>query len=273
VNYTPVTADAERAQRDAKYALDIAHSYVEQMPEGRAFLAEKTIVEFGPGINLGTALILACWGARQVTVCDRFQVSFQHNYHVPVYKAIIDLLLKESSAVNISPLRTVLERGSHITPELRSEACALEELAERYPCTFDISLSNAVFEHLYHPLQAFNSLYSCMSQGSRGYHQVDFRDHRDFTKPLEYLLIDEFSFHVMMRDRHCECGNRLRPHQMRSMFENAGFSQVEFYPNMWAEPTYLEDFIPRLRASGMSSYSHLDTDLLKIVSGRFVVVK
>lgn len=272
-NYGRVVADDERIAKDSQYAFNIARSYADQMPEGRRSLADQTIVEFGPGINFGTALVLACWGARQVTVCDRFLASYQLDYHGPVYQAVMDLVLKDNPTTDVSPLRDCIERRGHLTPRLRGESCALEELAKKYPDTFDIALSNAVFEHLYHPLQAFKSLHICMKSNGVGYHQVDFRDHRDFSKPLEYLLLDEFSFHAMMTERHCECGNRVRPHEMRAMFACAGFRRIEFFENMWSEAAYLQDFVPRLRKSEMSSYSDLDADLLKVISGRYVITK
>jgi len=264
----------EQIKLDAKYAIDIAKSYVSQMPGGLTFLANKEFLELGPGVNFGTALVLLCWGAGRATVSDRFQYhlgSFQADYHVPLYQEIIAMLRAEKPGVDLQPLEEVIRDGKHETRRLSFDTTPLEKLAEKYPEAFDITLSNAVFEHLYHPLKALDSLRRTTRLGGMGFHQVDFRDHRDFSQPLEYLLLDEFSFHEMLEERNCECGNRIRPDEMLALFRYVGFDDVEFFPNMWAPPEYLVDLIPRLRAADFSPYADISLDRLQVISGRFVV--
>lgn len=271
VNHVRQDTNEERIARDAKYAVDIAKSYVGQMPSGRAFIQDKELVELGPGVNFGTALVLLSWGARKATVSDRFLASFQAEYHVPVYREVIGLLQREEPSVDLRAFEEVISTGKHETSQLSCDTTPLETLAEKYPEAFDITLSNAVFEHLYHPMKALTSLHRATRPGGSGFHQVDFRDHRDFSKPLEYLQLDEFSFHEMLEERHCECGNRIRPDEMLALFRHVGFDAVEFFPNMWAAPEYLADFIPRLRASSFSPYADISSDRLQVISGRFVV--
>lgn len=273
VNYTLQDTNPTRILEDANYSLKIARSYIDNMPGGRDFIKGKSVVELGPGVNFGTALILVCWGAESVTVSDRFLSEFQTDYHTPVYKAIIKLLLDDNRDCDIQPIRDVVDAGGYQTSRLKCDKNALEDLATHYPDTFDITLSNAVFEHLYHPLKALNSLYLSMKHGGIGLHQVDFRDHRDFSKPLEYLLFDEFSFHEMLRERHCECGNRIRPDEMHAMFEHIGFNKVEFTPNMWADKEYQKDLLPRLRGAKFSPYADIATERLNVISGRFLIIR
>lgn len=274
VNQMVLETDPERIKRDAKYAIDVAKSYVSQMPDGRTFLANKEFVELGPGVNFGTALVLLCWGARRATVSDRFQHhlgSFQADYHIPVYREIVTMLRAEEPSVDLQPLEDVINGSKHEVGRLFCDTTPLEKLAEKYPEAFDITLSNAVFEHLYHPRKALDSLRRATRMGGMGFHQVDFRDHRDFSRPLEYLLLDEFSFHEMLEERHCECGNRIRPDEMLALFRDVGFDDVEFIPNMWAPQEYLLDFVPRLKAAGFSPYADISLDRLQVISGRFVV--
>ena len=183
------------------------------------------------------------------------------------------MVKSDDPTANTKSFVDCIEAQAHISTTLSCEAGALEELATKHPEEFDITLSNAVFEHLYHPLAGLRSLHDSMAPNSVGYHQVDFRDHRDFSMPLEYLLLDEFSFHALMEERHCECGNRVRPHEMQMMFDLAGFSQVRFEANMFAEQHYLDDFLPRLRQSRISPYFDLDSRYLDAISGRFEIVK
>jgi SAM-dependent methyltransferase len=82
--------------------------------------------------------------------------------------------------------------------------CPAEHLAEATTERFDVTLSNAVLEHVFDPLRAAVNLHRVTAPGGIGFHQVDFRDHRDFTRPLEYLLLDEFSY---VRMFHGSTGN------------------------------------------------------------------
>jgi hypothetical protein len=100
-------------------------------------------------------------------------------------------------------------------------------------------------------------------------HQVDCRDHRDFSRPLEYLLLDEFSFHELLTERNAEFGNRIRPDELLAMFDENDFDEVELSPNMWAENDYLEEFVPRLRAARSSPYSDINVERLRPICGLF----
>ena len=112
VNHKLQESNPERIIRDAKYAIDIARSYVSEMPDGRTFLANKEFVELGPGVNFGTALVLLSWGASKATVSDRFLSSFQADYHVPVYQKIMSMLRSEDPDAGMSPFEEVISGGT-----------------------------------------------------------------------------------------------------------------------------------------------------------------
>jgi len=265
--------DKERIEQDAQYAIGAAHSYVNGIPDGITGLPGKSVIELGPGSNFGAALILRCWGAGRVTVADRFLARFDVEYHVPLYQRIASILKTEDSNTITEPLDRCAAERSHLSDYVGTFNIPLEKLSEVAPDQFDVTLSNAVLEHLYHPLHAIQSLQRISRTPSVGLHQVDFRDHRDFSRPLEYLLLDEFSFHEMLTERNGECGNRLRPDEMQAMFVQAGFHNVHFTPDIWSKADYLDDFIPRLRASTSSPYSDIESARLAIVSGRFMIKK
>jgi hypothetical protein len=271
VNYGALPTDDARIRADAEYALRIARSYVSLLDRGAASLSGKTVIELGPGPNLGTALALRCMGAKRVAVADRFLVRYQPGYHDRVYRALTKLLKSGDSETDVEALERCVAERRHAPQALALIETPLETLSQAAGERFDLTLSNAVLEHLYHPMQALRSLAAISAPNSVGLHQVDFRDHRDFSRPLEYLLLDEFSFHELLQGCHAECGNRVRPDAMHSMFSGAGFASVDFSPNIWADDAYLADFVPRLRAAKASPYAGADERNLHVVSGRFTV--
>lgn len=273
VNYQPLDAASAAIEKDAAYAIATAQSYVDCFPTGLSHLTGRSILELGPGPHFGAALVMLCWGADRVTVADRFLVPFDAGYHIPLYKRLAALLQERGAAVSIDPISEVLRRREHAAAGLTIYSAPLEELSAFGDSRFDITVSNAVFEHLFNPRAAIASLYKLTADCGMGLHQVDFRDHRDFSRPLEFLLEDERSFAVLFEKEFGQTGSRIRPFQMEAMFRDAGFGVVDFRVNLSTEPTYLENFVPRLRASPASPFCTSDIDSLNAISGRFVVKK
>jgi len=98
---------------------------------------------------------------------------------------------------------------------------------------------------------------------------VDFRDHRDFSRPLEYLLLPTDEFEAMFTERHGECGRQMRPAEMQDALQRAGFTVRHFSPNIDAATDYLADVAARLKDTATSPYRNWTADQLKVVSGRF----
>ena len=270
INYrAPVRTNSE-IESDAEYCVECARSYVAALPHGKSDLFDKAVLEIGPGPNFATALILKCWGAAKVSVSDRFLVQFDRDYHRALYREVAKRLVSEDRNTNVTPLETCARFG-HIRRQVSYHELPLEELSKEFTSFFNITLSNAVLEHLYRPKQAIATLYAITAPGGIGLHQVDFRDHRDFNQPLEYLLLDEVNFARLFEYSHGECGNRIRPYQMEEMFREAGFTEVSFEVNLDVSPEYLIHFLPRLRSANSVSFSSLPEEYLTAIGGRFVV--
>jgi hypothetical protein len=130
-------------------------------------------------------------------------------------------------------------------------------------------------------IEGLNSTMQVIQRRTYGYRDVEYMRRKILTacllrkeqKEPTRICVEPVSFHAMMTETHCECGNRVRPHEVRAMFACAGFGRIEFFKNMWSEVGYLQDSVPRLRQSEMSSFSDVDADLLKVISGRQVITK
>ena len=273
VNLQPLDASAEVIERDARYAINIAESYADNFPGGRAGIQGLSWLELGPGTNLGSALVLLAWGASHVGVADRFLVPYQASYHDALYRRIRALIEDDAGPVDTRPLDAVLERREHAASNFFVYNTALEDLGEVISVLYDVTASNAVLEHLFDPAKAIAALGRLTAPGGHSVHQVDFRDHRSFDGPLTFLLEDERSFASIFEKSNGETGNRVRPYQMAAMFSQAGFSEVRFHSNMEADDTYLREFVPLLRRTVKTPFHAVDETKLRSISGRFVVRK
>jgi SAM-dependent methyltransferase len=270
VNWLKPDSSPVAIERDAMYALKIGSEYLELLRSRNRPVTGASVVELGPGHNYGSVLVLSCHGAN-VAVADRFPVPWDCDYHPNFYNALMDKFNALYPNHDITPIARYVE-GSGTGKEVRVIASPAEHLEEVADESIDIVLSNAVLEHAESPVDVARELFRITRPGGSGVHQIDFRDHRDFSRPLEYLLLGAGTFEAMFAERHGECGRQIRHYEMWHLFEMAGFSITEFDANWVAQDDYLDDFLPRLRAS-QSIYRDVPRSELRIISGRFFLNK
>jgi SAM-dependent methyltransferase len=271
VDYGLLVATPKQVEEAARYAIEVARYYVGDLPGGLEGLRGRSVLELGPGTSFASTLLLRCLGAARVAVCDRFLSPFRESFHVPIYRRALELLATEFPGADPGPLERCIRYARYDDADIECIHAALEDFVSLSREPFDVTVSNAVLEHLYHPLRAMRGLANVMKPGAIGIHQVDFRDHRDFDRPLEYLLLDEFSFVELLAAMNGGCGNRIRPRQLSAIIERAGFEVQKFQPVKQASPEYLAGFLPRLRACAESAYCQLPEDDLRVTGGKFIL--
>lgn len=253
------------------YALQVAGHYVtwltrvwDSPADPIRPLAGRRILELGPGPTLGSAVLLACAGAR-MSVADRFLSQWDPAFHGPFYAELLRRVLDRGPAY-VEPIRRILAVGQ-FEPVLQCYPFGAEQIT-RIDGQFDGVLSNAVLEHVEDIHATALNLSAKTAPGGLGFHQVDFRDHRNFDRPLEYLTLDAPTFEALRSECHCECGARWRMSDVALAFETVGFS-VRASANMFATPEYLADVRPRLHPE----FADLDDTELAAISGLFSVTR
>lgn len=232
-------------------------------------LAGKPILMIGPGHDLYSSMVFAGHGA-QVYIAEKYPIVWDEQFHPKFYRRLRRLLRHDFPTANLTSLQTVIASGQHDTiPKIEMLLCGLEEISALADNSIDISLSNAVFEHLYDAERAIQELFRVTRPGGTGYHQIDFRWHRDFDNPLEYCTLTEEVFLDIAADCNYECGNRLRYPEFQTFFEQAGFVVDNFEGNIFSESGYVEAVRPRLQPH----YRNMPFDALHTLSGLFVVRK
>jgi hypothetical protein len=139
----------------------------------------------------------------------------------------------------------------------------------------DFVYSNAVLENVVDMRRVAHELARVSKVGAWSAHQIDWRDHRDFSRPLEHLTLSDKNFLRVAEaaDWKFQFGNRLRSIEFRALFEDAGFEVIDRETNIWAEKDYFADVFPRIRACLGSSYAAWPEVDLSRISGRFYVKK
>ena len=155
-------------------------------------------------------------------VADRFLPPWDPDYHPKFYALLKDSMENHWPLIDPTPLDRVLSQGQCPPESISLCSSSLEKLSGIPNRSVDIVVSNAVFEHLYDLKSAFSHLARITKAGGLGLHQVDFRDHRDNSRPLEHLLMRDDEFYGKFKAIHGEFGNRFRPQEMRQLLEQVG---------------------------------------------------
>lgn len=212
-----------------------------------ATLAGARTLELGPGLTFAGALGLAAAGA-EPAVADHFLSPWRPAYHPRVYQRMVELFEAEGMGAEARVFsREAREGHGAIVREIVGSAEALDV----EDGSFDMVFSNAVLEHLADHERVIAELARVTAGGGWNFHQIGYGDHRDFSRPLEHLLIDPAEWRAISESMHEPFGNgcQLRVEDHIDMFERAGFDIAIRQNNEFASDAYLDDFMPRLLAS------------------------
>lgn len=270
VNLSYRDASPEAVAKDVAYALKTGPNILGWLSEFGP-VAGRVVLEIGPGINFGPILLLACHGAIPI-VADRFLSPWDPEYHPKFYRRFRDELWRQDHQVDLGPIDALLDSGAYPDHVLSRIEAPVESLSVDSN-SVDFVVSNAVLEHLENHAQAFSELYRVTRPGGWGVHQVDFRYHRSFDRPLDHLLLSPGDFERIAAACFRECGTYLRPFDMADLFRTSGFEVCELRPNLLTSPEYLQQFLPLLRRARKSTYRGASEEALRTLGGLFVVRK
>jgi hypothetical protein len=241
-----------------EYAEFIFSTYDRLFDERGLSVKGRAYLEIGPGRNFGPQLLMVDRGA-MVTVADRFLPRWDQEYHPIFYRALL-------ARVGPSPsIERVLSQSAY-DGVIDLVSAPAEDLRAIPDNTFDVVMSTAVLEHLYDLSAAAREMRRVSKGGAIHMHQIDFRDHRDFDRPLEHLLLSRLEFARLADRNDHEFGCQTRHLELVRIFEQTGYSGEDIDINMKVEDAYLDDFIPRLRHSWSSPYRRWNRDDLRAIS-------
>ncbi len=262
----PMIRDIEET---TDFAINNAKYYIGFLPSKElGYLKDKVVLEIGPGQDFGLQLLLLCLGANKVILVDKYLGEWRENYHPLVYKRLLVKAEIEFPEVDFSHLKEVIHRGSHQIDGLELHHVGLENVNLIASNSVDISFSNACFEHLLHSDAAIKQLARISKVGGLGFHQIDFRDHRDYDRPLEFLTFSKFGFGIILRMSNCCFGNRLRHKDFVDLFTKYGFS-FTFKADVFADDVYLDEVLERSN----SKFQKMSKVEIAILSGQFRLTK
>lgn len=164
------------------YAIQVSNGYLDYLNRRSIKIKGLRYLEIGAGADFAPQLVLASLGAK-VTVADRYLATWDPEYHPRLYEEFLRRWNGPADAV-----RRVLQAGGY-DRVIQLAHLPAERLAPLETASFDFVQSNAVLEHVSNIRQTVLELARVTTPGGIHAHQVDFRWHGSFDRPLDHLLL------------------------------------------------------------------------------------
>lgn len=252
----------------------IIHTYAESLPE--------TTLQIGPGDSLGCEVLLCLSGIKKALSLNPYaSQKFDLNKFITTLQKLYTVTnsfqtIHDCSATPLSiPEHSIEAAGSY-----RIGTSVMQHFPNR---TFENTglhnesvgflFSNAVLEHVRNPLKCICEAHRILVKNGLTAHQIDLRDHRDFSNPLHFLRYSDSKWQKIMK-KYCSRDplrymNRLRAQDFLAIFKRAGFRILEFTPNSSASDQIVSDALSSLD----SNFKSFSGDELKTTSCFIVAEK
>ncbi|BBD07709.1 methyltransferase domain-containing protein [Desulfovibrio ferrophilus] len=203
-------------------------------------IQDKTILELGPGADLGIATILLSKGAESYYAFDIHDLV--KNVQPDFYEKLIDKIAERSDSQDTLPpdlLDTVLtysRTGEGKINYICKNTIDFSEIKDRQ---IDVVFSQAAFEHLDNPQQALSLLSTKCKSGSILVAQVDLKSHSRWVRsndPLNIYKYNDFLYNLLS---HKASPNRVRPSQYQSILKDNGWGDIQIITVKSAVEPYL----------------------------------
>lgn len=192
-------------EASAGYAQQVFADFLQYGELGPAEIEGRTVLELGPGDNVGVLLQFIAHGATRAWACDKFYSSHDREHEKKIYLVIRQGLTPEQQrrfddAVDLSgELRFNEEKISYAYGVGAQDADTLVP-----PGSIDILLSRGVLQEVFEIDRAFAGIDRLTAPGGHMIHKVDLRDYGMFSKigfhPREFLTISDSVYRLMAYD-------------------------------------------------------------------------
>lgn len=255
------TLDKCRLARDAAALERGDHqtvTYAEQVFAGQVEMIERftgagvtsrRVLELGPGFSLIPGLLHYVHGARQYVAVDVHPIACDAS---EVYAFVRAELGRRAGLIPLEgghAAREAVLRRFDEAADLSSERVRLMPGAVDFRCpvdaarlpfedaSFDLVLSNAVLEHVADPAAVVRENARVLAPGGWAFHQIDLRDHRDSSRPLDFLEIgpEEWADLGRRPEGLFPHTNRFRKGDFARSFVESGVEIVRAEPNLRVE--------------------------------------
>lgn len=198
----------------------------------------KSAIELGTGRKPFTALRFLLEGVRRMVVNDVMPIERTFERQLIVSTRILLNLVKPRLANELDLLSSFEDASGVSIKGLEFHDQQPFEESDIHG-QFDLIFSTSVLEHVMRPEAVLKKMTELLEPGGHVWHSIDLRDHRDPSRPLDFLMLTEEEYAPIGTE------NRLRSSDWIEMFSDAGLQTIECRYGTWKsaqEPEHVYGF-------------------------------
>jgi SAM-dependent methyltransferase len=259
--------DREADSRSPFYFVRVANLFKQLAVKHAGSLKDLNIVEIGPGSSMIPGALFISAGAKHFYAVDIYEHpsirdALPYRTAFDLAKLDADYFVRDANEIilNEQDGKASLNPGYITFVKRESFDTGLPD------ASIDYLFSMVTLEHLNDPLQSIAEWKRVLKPGGTSAHIAGLADHRDLSKPYEYLKLDPAAWRAQFgpgREPLHHYVNQWRPVDFRRAFEKAGFEILEYsteikgayareqgrvlYPNRTLTDADWEQIVPSVR--------------------------
>ena len=236
----PVTEVDKAIEQD----LMVLGKYKEAL--GKDFFSGKTVLDLGPGADLGVGLALLAGGAKSYTSLDinnlitKAPAKLYEKLFTKLQEQGLDKLDKFQYDEELS--KAIQGQGEKLNYVVRKDF----SVAPLKGKGIDTVISHHAFEHFDDLETLFKELEGVVMPGGRFIAEVDLQTHTRWIREADPLNIYRYSKGVYNLFRFSGSPNRVRPKRYKELLETYGWEKVEIIPVVSLEKGKVDKVAPSL---------------------------
>lgn len=253
---SPRTFSINEIERSVKYDFSVValwNFFLNNYCGDDFSVKDKTILELGPGADLGVGLILLSLGAKKYNSLDINNLVDT----VPdeLYEELFATINKQDNTVRtVEVLSHQLELTKNNKNDSLNYVCDPLFNTSRFKDEgIDLVLSNAAFEHFDDLETTFAQLTSIVRPGGTLLAEIDLSTHTRWIRDKDPLNIYRYSPFYYDKLKFSGSPNRVRPYQYAEYLERNGWSNIKIIPYRTLEKSYVNHVKPHLSKCFQSS--------------------
>lgn len=239
---TPRTFNISEFERAVEYDFSVVESwqyYLDLYLGSATSLKDKSILELGPGADLGIGLLLITLGAKRYNSLDVHSLvdSVPDEFYNTFFKRVSTL---DNPAISVNELEKQLELTKNGNNDKINYICDenfnLNNFKEN---DIDLIFSQAAFEHFDNIPGTFSQLTNIVKPGAVLIAEIDLSTHTRWIRDNDPNNIYRYPSWYYKICKFRGSPNRLRPYEYKNILDNLGWSNVQIIPRICLSSEYV----------------------------------
>ena len=228
---TPRNFSSSEIEKAIEYDESVVKGWLEQLhtyAQNDFSIQNHTILELGPGEDLGIGLTLLAEGVQKYYAVDKNNLIQKNQHRDIFYEKLFEKLATRIPSDKIQQLKKELQRTFQNSPSTLNYLYEKSFTFEKIPKhSIDIIFSQAALEHFDDIKKTIRDLDGIVKSGTVFIAEVDLQTHTRWLRPNDPLNIYRFSNWFYRLCKFSGSPNRVRPFEYVEAFTQAGWEKIE----------------------------------------------